>query len=264
MKKIPHDYYLKFIDPEAYSQVLNFHYKANFVIHDAFKGSTTLHSINEHDLSTLSGNELLLYPDMELCLPFKTSKDTQSDLNRNESCETFSAGPIDFETIEQLVDPLTSRRANSHKRGYPSAGALYPIETFICALTDDIETWPCREKILHLLPQSRKFEIIQDSDNIENLRIAALPSPNSLGAPSIAIIYIAYLPKIFFKYRYRGYRMALMEAGSIYALIDLQCKKLGLGSRLWSAYTDNMICKSIGLNPALFLPLCVHIVGKSA
>ncbi|MDR7282690.1 SagB-type dehydrogenase family enzyme [Pseudomonas corrugata] len=263
MKKLPHDYYLRFIDPLAYDQTIQFHAKGNFTIHEAFKNSAALHFINVSNLDELTGNELRIYPDMELCFPLKIDKDVDSNLTRNESCEIFARRSIPFDTIEELINPLISANSNSHKRGYPSGGALYPIEVFICSLTHE-QPWPCREKILHLLPQSRKFEVIQDSQNIDNLITAIFSASNTIGTPSIAIIYIAYLPKTFFKYRYRGYRMALMEAGSIYTLIDLQCKKLGLSNRLWSAYTDTMICKSIGLNPGLFLPMCVHLIGESA
>ena len=262
MNNIPHDYYLRFLDPAVYDQVLDFHTKVNYIIHEAFKDSTALHFIENKHLSTLTGNELKLYPDMNMCLPTKIKKDSSSP-NRNESCEKFGKTNLTFDVIEKLVSPLISANTNSYKRGYPSGGALYPIEVFVCSLMEDEPTWPCPEKILHLLPQSAKFEIIQGSACTSVLRSAILAAPGNIGAPSLAIIYAAYLPKTMFKYRYRGYRLALMEAGSIYMLIELQAKQLQLRSRLWSAYTDTMLCKAIGLNPALFLPLCVHFVGKA-
>ncbi|WP_350310382.1 SagB/ThcOx family dehydrogenase [Pseudomonas sp. fls2-241-R2A-110] len=264
VRKIPHDYYLRFLDPIAYSETIDFHTKGNFFIHEAFKNRTALHFINNKDLSDLTGNELRLHPDMDLCLPIKSEKSQTSDLNRNESCESFLDDPIPFDIVEKMINPLTSTTKDSHKRGYPSGGALYPVEVFVCSLIDEHPTWPCSERILHLLPQSRKFERVTSSHSIQDLKKSIFSAPHTIGMPSIAIIYVAYLPKTFFKYRYRGYRMALMEAGSIYTIIELQCKKLGLGSRQWSAYTDTLICKSIGLNPALFLPVSVHLIGKSA
>ena len=103
---------------------------------------------------------------------------------------------------------------------------------------------------------------MQIGTGIEELKAALLSSPNAIGAPGLAIIYTIYMPKNLFKYRYRGYRMALMEVGSIYMLVELQAKALGLGCRLWSAYTDSMLCKALGINPALFFPVCVHFIGK--
>ncbi len=262
MKRIPHDYYLKFLDSTVYAEVLEFHTKGNYTIHDAFKQSTYLHNINDEQLTQLTGNELRLYPDMDLSFPVRRETEAANIFCRNESGEKFSRANIDFSKIEKLVSPLLSNKKDSHKRGYPSGGALYPTEVFICSLMDDNQSWPCPEKIVHLLPNSGEFEIVQGTQIIEELKQAILSTPGNIGEPSIAIVYAAYLPKTLFKYRYRGYRLALMEAGSIYMLIELQAKKLGLRCRLWSAYTDTMLSKAIGLNPTLFFPMCVHFIGE--
>jgi SagB-type dehydrogenase family enzyme len=102
---------------------------------------------------------------------------------------------------------------------------------------------------------------MQNSCSTQHLKKTILSNIQSVGSPSIALIYVAYLPKTLFKYRYRGYRLALMEVGSIYMLIELRAASLGLNCRLWSGYTDHMLSKAIGLNPALFAPMCVHLIG---
>jgi SagB-type dehydrogenase family enzyme len=261
MKNIPHDYYLRFLDPLVHDEVLDFHSKGNYVIHPDFHNSIHLHSLEEEQLKILTGNELILYPDMHIQLPMNSKNDIDPALTRNES-ETFFSGPdIAFETVEKLVMPITALKSNQQKRGYPSAGALYPIEVFVCSLAQDAGDWPCSEKVLHLLPKSKKFEIVLGTENIEDLRTAILPEGSNIGSPSIALIYAAYLPKTLFKYRYRGYRLAAMEVGSIYMLIELSAKSLGLCCRPWSAYTDTMLCRSLKLNPALFVPMCVHYIG---
>lgn len=47
----------------------------------------------------------------------------------------------------------------------------------------------------------------------------------------------------------------------MYMLTDLRCKELHLESRPWSGYTDHQITKSLNLNPALFLPVCIQLIG---
>lgn len=262
MKTIPHDYYLKFLDPEVLDEILHFHNKGNFTLHESVENISYLHNLSDECLRDLTGNELRLYPDMEIVLPkrYIGQPIRRDPLARNPSCELFSGDDIPFDTIAELMTPLLCKE-NSHKRGYPSAGALYPIEVFCCSLSDKNKTWPCNEKILHLLPSSRCFEILQHSENIDNLIEAILPKGTDMGNPSMALIYIAYIPKTLFKYRYRGYRLALLEAGSMYMLIDLKCKALNLQSRLWSGFTDHMVCKSMGLNPSIFYPICVNFLG---
>jgi SagB-type dehydrogenase family enzyme len=263
MRKIPHDYYLRFLDSLVYDEVLDFHSKGNFSLHEAFKYCTGLHSLDEEHLAKLTGNELALYPDMELHVDLALSDDDRAKyLYRNESCDKFASVSVDFADIEKLVFPLLSRTRESYKRGYPSGGALYPVEIFVCSLVENQPAWPEAGRVLHLLPASRKFEVMQHDIKCEAVKAAMLSSPGDLGNPSAAIIYVAYMPKNIFKYRYRGYRMALMEVGSIYMLVEIQAKKLGLACRLWSAYTDSMLCKVLGLNPTLFFPMCVHFVGR--
>ncbi|WP_419737584.1 SagB/ThcOx family dehydrogenase [Pseudomonas sp. COR18] len=161
------------------------------------------------------------------------------------------------------MTPLLTKNKKTKKRHYPSGGALYPIEVFICSLSEKNTTWPQPQKIFHLLPESNSLEILQTNCNIQNLRKAILSDTEDLGTPSAALIYATYLPKTIFKYRYRGYRLALMEAGSMYMLIEIQATALSLKSRLWSGYTDHMLSKAIGLNPALFNPVCVHLIGNN-
>jgi len=261
MKDISHDYYLRYVDPVVYDQILAFHTKGNFTIHDSTQKLTSLHYIADRQMDTLTGNQLKLYPGTPLITLTDASKAIESDLYRNESCEHFVDKPIGFDTIKTIFTPLLSKKTYSYKRGYPSAGALYPVEIFVCSLSERELEWPCPEKILHLLPYSRQFEVIKNTEDTAILKKAILASPGNIGTPNIALVYAAYMPKSVFKYRYRGYRHALMETGSMYMLIDLQIKKMGLQSRLWSAYTDSMLCKAIGVNPALFLPLCVQFIG---
>lgn len=262
MKNIPHDYYLKFMDSVVHAETLDFHAKGNYTIHEAFKHVTHLHGLNEQQLSRLTGNELRLYPDMDSTFPICPDIDLCTDIRRNESCETFSKSNVDFSIIEKLVSPILSSNLMSYKRGYPSGGALYPAEVFVCSLMENNDSWPCSERVLHLLPQSRSFEVVQGTQKIAALKQALLAAPGNIGSPSIAVVYAVYIPKTLFKYRYRGYRLALMEVGSIYMLVELQAKQLGLCCRLWSAYTDTMLNKALGLNPALFFPMCVHFIGE--
>ncbi|MGJ7518478.1 SagB/ThcOx family dehydrogenase [Pseudomonas baetica] len=262
MKNIPHDFYLKFLDPKVYDDTLNFHSKGNFTIHECVKNISCLHNLPPQLLADLTGNELHLYPDMDITLEGHTleSLRIENSLHRDHSCDFFDGSSVDFESVKQIVKPLLTKNNNTSKRGYPSAGALYPVEVFFCSLLSS-NTWPCTEKVLHLLPNSRKFEILQGCLETSPLVEAILPNGSSVGNPSHAIIYMMYLPKALFKYRYRGYRLALMETGSMYMLVDLQCKALKFKSRPWSGYTDNMVCKAMGLNPTLFYPSCIQLIG---
>lgn len=73
-----------------------------------------LHSLDEEHLAKLTGNELALYPNMELHVDLALSDDDRAKyLYRNESCDKFASVSVDFADIEKLVFPLLSRTRES-------------------------------------------------------------------------------------------------------------------------------------------------------
>lgn len=263
MKSVPHDYYLKFMDVNVFDDIVKFHSKTNFAIHKAVEPVTCLHNLPAATLKQLTGNELKFYPDMDLTVQTTAveSLETCNPLSRMDSCSFFPKQKLSFDKIKKLISPLLAKTSATYNRGYPSGGALYPIEIFLCNLSENNTDWPCDENVLHLLPQSKKLEIIQCSVEREKLIQAIIPPPNQIGSPNIAIVYAAYIPKTIFKYRHRGYRLAHLEAGSMYMLTDLMSKQLKIPNRVWSGYCDHMISKCMGLNPTLLFPLCVQLFG---
>lgn len=259
---IPHDYYIKFTNNRVYKETLEFHCKSNFTIHEATRHYSTLHHIPPDELSKLTGNELELnvarspQRESELLIP---GLDIDHCLQRNDSCVNFNEGHLGLEQLKEMLAPLLRKQGSSYKRGYPSGGALYPVEVFCCNMSP-VHAWPDGANVYHLLCRSRVLEKHLINGCVESFQSIILPESN-VGKPSVALVYFIYLPKALFKYRFRGYRHALMEAGSMYMLIDLRCKELGLGTRPWSAFTDHQVTKALNLNPALFVPACIQLIG---
>ncbi|WP_409488635.1 SagB/ThcOx family dehydrogenase [Pseudomonas promysalinigenes] len=259
-----HDEYSRFTDIKVLDETLAFHVKGNYTLHKATRHLSTLHHIPTQALKKLTGKELKLNPltdgpeTDELNL---TALPLHHPLMRNDSCDHFSEHPIHFNAVRSLLAPLLRKFGSEYKRGYPSAGAIFPIEIFCINLNDMIEKWPTDCTVLHLLPASQTFEMHSTNINIKELTQAVTPLNTEIGTPALALVYVIYLPKAIFKYRYRGYRHALMEVGSLYMLTDLRCKELKLDSRPWSAFTDHQITKLLNLNPTLFLPICIQLIG---
>jgi SagB-type dehydrogenase family enzyme len=80
-------------------------------------------------------------------------------------------------------------------------------------------------------------------------------------APAFALLYVGVVAKMLVKYRHRGYRYALMEAGSMYQQADLIGQSLGLRNKLYSGFNDHEILKLIGLDNMTFLPLVIQSFG---
>lgn len=261
---VPHDHYLKYIEDVVFEETLFFHSKGNYVISKATRHTTTLHHISPPDLEQMTGNELRLN-----LLPSVTDSDCSlttlpenHPLKRNDSAESFPSDDLTFHEVADLLAPLLRKENASDKRGYPSGGALYPIEVFCFDINNQVSGWPYKSEVLHLLPNTRTLEPFTYNIDANGLKQAILPEPFDVGTPSLALIYCMYLPKSLFKYRYRGYRLAHMEAGSMYMLVDLRCKELGLQNRLWSGFTDLEVAQRLNLNPTLFLPTCIQLIGR--
>lgn len=260
---ISHDEYLKYTSHTVNDEVLEFHAKGNYTIHEYTQHLTTLHHIPANQLEKLTGNELTLNPLSNNCQQTSCMSPLHINhpIHRNDSCDELKERTLEFSTVESLLAPLLRKNNTTYKRGYPSGGALYPIEVFCVNLQNRISDWPHESNALHLLSASRTLEVYSPQINIRKLSRSVTPTGSNIGSPSLALIYCIYLPKALFKYRYRGYRLALMEAGSMYMIIDLRCKELRLDSRPWSGFSDHEITKNLNLNPTLFLPAGIQLIG---
>ncbi|MFJ4348866.1 SagB/ThcOx family dehydrogenase [Pseudomonas sp. NPDC089401] len=262
---VSHDQYLRFVSNGLLDDVLSFHAKGNYVIHSTTQHFSTLHHVPASDLQKLSGVELSLDPlppPEGRISPLLCASPLQPDhpLRRNDSCDHFQPRPMTFETVKEIIAPLL-RKTSDSKRGYPSGGGIYPIEVFCVNVGDRIEGWPGETNALHLLAASKTFETHSPLIDARKLSCSITPLNTQIGSPTLALVYCMYLPKALFKYRYRGYRLALMEVGSMYMLTDLRCKELSLDSRPWAGFTDHQVTKSLNLNPALFLTICIQLIG---
>lgn len=81
--------------------------------------------------------------------------------------------------------------------------------------------------------------------------------------PAFCILYIAHVSKTIFKYRYRGYRHAVMEAGSMYQQATTVSQELGLSCTVWSSFSENEFMAALHLNPGAFMPLILQFFGYS-
>jgi hypothetical protein len=66
--------------------------------------------------------------------------------------------------------------------------------------------------------------------------------------PILHLSIASFLKKLYSSYRYRGYRMALMEAGSMYQNAGLVADQIGLRNRVWAGFTDSYVAKTMNVD----------------
>jgi SagB-type dehydrogenase family enzyme len=242
---------------ELLDDVLHFHSKGNICIDEKFRHKIIPHTLTLTQLQALERSDYEISPfhsDAIVC-----ESEMTIPLRRQRSANYFEETPVDFSQLKILLNNAFSMRGDG-SRPYPSGGALFPVEV-ICFIFNDkmIDSPP--GGVYHYRPTLKILQPIKQvaADDLRkcifNMEIPAA------SRPAFAFLYVGVLSKMLVKYRYRGYRYALMEAGSMYHQADLIGYKLQLRNKLYSGFNDQEVVKFMGLDAMNFLPLVVQSFG---
>jgi SagB-type dehydrogenase family enzyme len=171
-------------------------------------------------------------------------------LARRRSVRSFTPQALSLVEIGQLLWAAQGVTDPSGKRTAPSAGALYPLETY--ALTPD--------GIYHYDPAAHSLARVRDGDRREELYQAALMQDSVRQAP-LVIAMAAVYGRTEAKYGpQRGPRYVHMEVGHAAQNVLLQAVALGLGAVPVGAFLDDEMADVLGL-PGDQRPLYLLAVG---
>ena len=180
---------------------------------------------------------------------------------RNSSLRQFSQKTLNFSDINTL---LINSFSPNHlgTRPYPSAGALYPIEPILFIFKERVShDQPIESGCYHFKAIDRTLGLIKQMEMRPTMKRLFHGLVDVDAPPNLCILYLMHIGKSIFKYRYRGYRHALMEAGSMYQQVAMVSQSLGLGSTVWSGFNDYQMMHELGLNRRVFLPLTLQFLG---
>jgi SagB-type dehydrogenase family enzyme len=158
-------------------------------------------------------------------------------IRERRSPTAFSRSPIEAERISQLLFEAVGitrlgPSESQHRRAYPSAGALYPVETYVVLLNvNDLPRDVYHYDVLHDRLTPLGIEIRRSSlDCIYDGRVASCA----------AVIFLTLeFERITAKYRSRGYRYALMEAGHMMQNLCLVSTSLGMSCLPVGGFLDD-------------------------
>jgi len=136
-------------------------------------------------------------------------------------------------------------------RPYPSAGALYPCETYLVRPIHAPERY---DPIVHGLVDY----------GAEPFDFREVETSGQTAPPPCAIVVAADLDRIMPKYGGRGYRFACLEAGHISQNLILAAQAAGLSALPYGAYFDNELERRLGLDGLREIVLAVVLVGPKA
>ncbi len=131
---------------------------------------------------------------------------------------------------------ITAEGAGTYLRSAPSAGGLYPIETYVIArAVDNIDAG-----IYHFRPHKFDMELIKRGDFAWALSQAAL-GQEMIADAQATFVWTAVAARSMWKYRQRAWRYIYMDAGHIAQNLYLAGTALGLGVCAVGAFFDDRV-----------------------
>ncbi len=179
---------------------------------------------------------------------------------QRRSIREFSNQSITYSELSQLIwatQGITLRAWGYEFRASPSAGALYPIETYLVVnRVDEIPPglyhYSVKEAQLILLKEGRLgSEICQAGLGQEMLEEA-----------SCVFVWTAIVERSKWKYRERAYRYIYMDVGHIGQTLYLAATALNLGCCTVGAFFDGEVDRAIGVDGKNEISVYLGAVGR--
>ena len=180
-------------------------------------------------------------------------------LKKRKSIRTFSTKPLSKIDLTFLLWASTGIQRTEHSyefRTCPSAGALYPIETYIVVNNvEDLE-----KGLYHYNIKNHLLEEIKLGNFGAYLAHAALDQEMCADASAI-FIWTAVFRRSKWKYSQRAYRYIYLDAGHIAQNLALAAESIKCGSCEAGAFFDDEINSIVGIDGTEESTILLSVVG---
>ena len=183
-------------------------------------------------------------------------------LTARKSVRDFAGEPVTLEQLGCLLWASTGiqRTEQGHEfRTAPSAGALYPIETYVVV-----------NRVQGLAPGLYHYSI--RSHELEELKLGELGRDTAAAAlgqtmcseAAATFVWTAIFDRMKWKYKQRAYRYVYLDAGHIAGNLALAAVALGLGTCQIGALYDQEANELVGVDGAGESVIYMSVVGVPA
>ena len=160
-------------------------------------------------------------------------------INRRRSVRNFSNVPLKKVVLSQLLwasQGITMKSMGYEFRATPSAGALYPVETYL--VINNVEE--IDPGIYHYGVENHELEQLKQGDFRDAIARAALDQDMAFSA-NVVFVWTAVFERSKWKYNQRAYRYIFLDAGHIAQNLALGAVSLGLGTCQIAALYDEEV-----------------------
>lgn len=192
-------------------------------------GEDARSSLDKPTITSFPGSDFISFGD-------QPSGDVLDIIQNRRSPFSFTGEPVSGEDLETLLTNgagVTGKKLPQSipRRAYPSAGARYPIETYVCLLScSDVE-----HGLYHFNPMRNGLEQLQNGDFREDLSFVA---SDLIETASLVVFLTADFKRTTKKYGDFGYRLVMQESGHLMQNFCLLSEHLGLSCRPVSGFVE--------------------------
>jgi SagB-type dehydrogenase family enzyme len=174
---------------------------------------------------------------VKLPTAWQIGRSLEDILQYRRSCRRYGDKPLSLDDLAMLLwasQGISGRTGSFFFRTAPSAGALYPVETYLSI--QNVETVP--PGLYHFQPADFTLELLQEGPAGKKVAAAALDQ-NFMAKAGTVFIWSAVFRRNLSKYGHRGLRYVMMDAGHICQNLLLASEGLRLGACPVAAFYDN-------------------------
>jgi SagB-type dehydrogenase family enzyme len=183
-------------------------------------------------------------------------------LSRRRSERDFKPMPVTLQDLSQLLfstQGITGKISGYLLRTSPSAGALYPIETYLAV--NRVKSF--NSGLYHFNIVKNALELLEDKDVIPALCKAALGQA-MVTESAVVFIWTAVVVRSKWKYGERAYRYIYMDAGHIGENLYLAAVAMGLGCCTIGAFFDDEVNEILHVDGTEETAVYMGVVGRCA
>ena len=161
-------------------------------------------------------------------LLYRTEDFEQLHRKRKTYREFDRSRQISFYDFSKFLEALELTYHNKQIRGsYPSAGDLYPVDSYLLIKADAVENVACG--LYYYNPFEHAIRYISDSSDIEDS--IHYGSNRTVFNDSAFSIFLCYNNEVAYnKYRGRAYYFGIIESGIIAQALSVHAQNCGMGS----------------------------------
>jgi len=181
---------------------------------------------------------------------------------RRRSRRSFTRRPLPLGMLSQLLwaaQGISAEVQGFELRTTPSAGALYPVETYV--LVQSVAG--VEPGVYHYDVRGHALELLSAGDPSVGASEAAL-SQHFTASANVVFVWTAVFGRSAWKYGERAYRYVYLDAGHIAQNIALAAVALGLGSCQIAALFDDEVNALLGVDGEAESVLYLTAVGRPA